>query len=219
MYGHPSMVAEHARIMDPNRDKDPTPPAGALLVQEQTALDFDAAPEGVAEAAAAYHPVSETGLFLVADDGTLQPAPAQIVMDSAIRWLDASLRRDKESIHNPADMSRYFTLKLGALEHEVFACVFLDAQHRVIEYKELFRGTLTQTSVYPREIVKESLTRNAAAICIAHNHPSGLPEPSNADKSLTNALKQALALIDVRVLDHFVVGGGQAISFAERGLM
>lgn len=219
MYGHPSMLAEHARIMDPNGDKDPTPAAGATLAQEQTALDFDAGLAGVAEAPAVYHPVSETGLFLLAEDGTMQPAPAQIVMDSAIRCLDATLHRDKEAFHNPAEMGRYFSLKLGALEHEVFACVFLDAQHRVIEYKELFRGTLTQTSVYPRELAKESLARNAAAICVAHNHPSGLPEPSSADRSLTNALRQALALIDVRLLDHIVVGGGQSVSFAERGLM
>jgi len=97
--------------------------------------------------------------------------------------------------------------------------VFLDAQHRVLASEELFRGTLTQTSVYPREIVKAALRHNAAAVIFAHNHPSGVAEPSRADEMLTTALKQALALVDVKVLDHFIVAGGSVISFAERGLL
>src|SRR5512146_964267 len=97
--------------------------------------------------------------------------------------------------------------------------VFLDAQHRVIASEELFNGTLTQTSVYPREVVKRALHHNAAAVIFAHNHPSGLAEPSRADEVLTQTLKQALALVDVKVLDHFIVGGGTAMSFAERGLI
>jgi DNA repair protein RadC len=101
----------------------------------------------------------------------------------------------------------------------VFLVVFLDAQNRLIAAEEMFRGTLTQTSVYPREIVKRSLAHNAAAVIFAHNHPSGLAEPSRADELLTSTLKQALALVDVKVLDHFVVGVASALSFAERGLL
>ena len=104
-------------------------------------------------------------------------------------------------------------------EHEVFVCVFLDSQNRVIACEELFRGTLAQTSVYPREVVKAALAHNAAAVIFAHNHPSGVAEPSRADELLTQALKQALALVDVKVLDHFVVAGAGAVSFAERGLL
>ena len=101
----------------------------------------------------------------------------------------------------------------------MFVVLFLDAQNRVITYEELFRGTLTQTSVFPREVVKRALKSNAAAVVFAHNHPSGLAEPSRADEVLTQALKQALALVDVKVLDHFIVGGSSAMSFAERGLL
>jgi DNA repair protein RadC len=110
-------------------------------------------------------------------------------------------------------------LKLQALPHEVFVALFLDAQNRVIAVEELFRGTLTQTSVYPREIVKSALARNAAAVIFAHNHPSGAAQPSQADELLTRNLKEALALVDVKVLDHFIVAGNQAVSFAERGLL
>ena len=101
----------------------------------------------------------------------------------------------------------------------MFACVFLDSQHRVIACDELFRGTLAQTSVYPREVVKAALAHNAAAVIFAHNHPSGIAEPSRADELLTQSLKQALMLVDIRTLDHFVVAGSQLVSFAERGLI
>jgi len=113
----------------------------------------------------------------------------------------------------------YLRLALGGREHEVFVCLWLDAQHRVISYQEAFRGTLTQTSVYPREIVKAALTANAAAVIFAHNHPSGVAQPSQADELLTRNLKESLSLVDVKVLDHFIVAGCQAISFAERGLL
>ena len=101
----------------------------------------------------------------------------------------------------------------------MFLVLYLDAQHRLIEAEELFRGTLTQTSVYPREVVKGALARNAAALAVAHNHPSGEAEPSRADEMLTQTLKSALSLVDVRVIDHFVVAGDRVISFAERGLI
>lgn len=106
-----------------------------------------------------------------------------------------------------------------ALEHEVFGCIWLDARHRVIEVEELFRGTLTQASVYPREVVKSALKHNAAAVIFYHNHPSGAAEPSNADEGLTRRLKEALELVDVRALDHFIIAHTKTTSFAERGLI
>ena len=120
---------------------------------------------------------------------------------------------------SPEAVRQFLRLKLGGLDHEVFAVLFLDAQHRLIAMEELFRGTLTQTSVYPREVVKRGLDLGAAAVILAHNHPSGVAEPSRADELLTQALKNALALVDMRVLDHFVVGASEVASMAERGLM
>lgn len=113
----------------------------------------------------------------------------------------------------------YLRTKLAGLEHEVFAVLFLDSQHGLIEYVEMFRGTLNATAVYPREVVKAALLRNAAAVILSHNHPSGNSEPSQADKLLTQRLKEALALVDVHTLDHIVVGGEATASFAERGLL
>lgn len=124
-----------------------------------------------------------------------------------------------ETLTSPDAVRDYLRLTLNALEHEVFVGLFLDSQHRLIAAEELFRGTLAQTSVYPREVVKSALARNAAAVIFAHNHPSGVAEPSRADELLTQSLKSALALIDVRTLDHFVVAGGEVVSFAERGLL
>ncbi|OGA70200.1 MAG: hypothetical protein A3G83_12275 [Betaproteobacteria bacterium RIFCSPLOWO2_12_FULL_68_20] len=123
------------------------------------------------------------------------------------------------ALTSPGAVRDFLRLTLGPLEHEVFVCLWLDAQHRVIRTDECFRGTLTQTSVYPREIVKAALRANAAAVIFAHNHPSGAAQPSQADELLTRNLKEALALVDVKVLDHFIVAGSQAISFAERGLL
>jgi DNA repair protein RadC len=119
----------------------------------------------------------------------------------------------------PAKVKDYLRLQLGARAHEVFAVLFLDAQNRLVALEEMFRGTLTQTSVYPREVVKRALDLHAAAVILAHNHPSGAAEPSRADEYLTTTLKSALALIDVRVLDHLVVGQAEVVSFAERGLL
>ena len=127
--------------------------------------------------------------------------------------------RETDLLASPDAVRDYLRLLLGDRPHEIFAVVFLDAQHRVIATEEMFRGTLTQTSVYPREVVKRSLANNAAAVIFAHNHPSGVAEPSHADELLTQSLKQALALVDVRVLDHFVVAGNGVMSFAERGLL
>ena len=119
----------------------------------------------------------------------------------------------------PQTVRDFLRLKLGGLPHETFVVMFLNAQHGLIAYEEMFRGTLTQTSVYPREVVKASLRHNAAAVILAHNHPSGLAEPSRSDELLTQTLKSSLALVDVRVLDHFVVTAGGVLSFAEKGLL
>jgi DNA repair protein RadC len=123
------------------------------------------------------------------------------------------------ALTSPGAVRDYLRLSLGRREEEVFVCIWVDAQHRVIESKVAFTGTLTQTSVYPREIVKQALAANAAAVIFAHNHPSGAAQPSQADELLTRNLKEALALVDIKVLDHFIIAGSQAISFAERGLL
>ena len=124
-----------------------------------------------------------------------------------------------DALSSPARVREYLRLTLAGREHEIFMVLFLDAQNRVIEAEEMFRGTLTQTSVYPREVVKRSLFNNAGAVILAHNHPSGVAEPSHADETLTQTLKQALALVDVRVLDHFIVAGSGILSMAERGIV
>lgn len=127
--------------------------------------------------------------------------------------------RHLDTMKSPSAVRDYLRLSLQGREHEVFVGIFLDVQNRVIANEELFRGTLTQTSVYPREVVKRALDHNAAAMVFAHNHPSGLAEPSAADTELTTALKRALAMVDIKVLDHFIVGKGEWTSFAERGLL
>ena len=141
------------------------------------------------------------------------------IIEQAKAILLGRMRTPGCALNSPATVREYLTLHLAQLEHEVFSCLFLDAQHRVIATEDLFRGTLTQTSVYPREVVKRALHHNAAAVILAHNHPSGMPEPSKADEMLTGALKQALSLVDVRVLDHIIIGGASSMSFAERGLI
>ena len=125
----------------------------------------------------------------------------------------------RSALTSPSAVRDLLKLKLAGLPHEVFVCIQLDAQHRVIAFEELFRGTLTQASVYPREVVKAALRANSAAVIFAHNHPSGACQPSQADELLTRNLKQALALVDVKVLDHFIVAGTSTLSFAERGLL
>jgi DNA repair protein RadC len=125
----------------------------------------------------------------------------------------------RDCLTSPGAVRDLLKHRLAGLPHEVFVCIQLDAQHRVIAIEELFRGTLTQTSVYPREVVKAALRSNAAAVIFAHNHPSGVAQPSQADEILTRSLKEALSLVDVKVLDHFIVAGTSCISFAERGLI
>jgi DNA repair protein RadC len=129
------------------------------------------------------------------------------------------LMRSGSALANPRATREFLRVRLRDLPHEVFCCVFLDNRHRVIAFEELFRGTIDGASVHPREVVKQALARNAAAVILAHNHPSGLAEPSQADELITRRLKEALALVDIRVLDHLVVGDGVCESFAERGLL
>ena len=150
--------------------------------------------------------------------GKAKAAQFAAAAELARRSLGEKLRAGA-ALTSPGAVRDYLRLALGGREHEVFVCLWLDAQHRVVSIDEPFRGTLTQTSVYPREIVKAALAANAAAVIFAHNHPSGVAQPSQADELLTRNLREALALVDVKVLDHFIVAGTQAISFAERGLL
>ena len=148
--------------------------------------------------------------------GEAKYALLQAVMEMARRTLAEDMKAG-DALDSPEAVRDYLRLILHAKEYEVFCCVFLDAQNRVIAIEELFRGTLTQTSVYPREIVKRALFHNAGALILAHNHPSGVAEPSPADRHLTRRLAEALALVDIRVLDHFIVAGASTLSFRESG--
>jgi DNA repair protein RadC len=150
--------------------------------------------------------------------GPAKAAQFAAAMELARRCAEETLREAK-ALTAPGAVRDYLRLAIGARPYETFVCIWLDAQHRAIKFDELFRGTLTQTSVYPREVAKAALACNAAAVIFAHNHPSGVAQPSQADELLTANLREALALIEVKVLDHFVVAGNQAISFAERGLL
>lgn len=148
--------------------------------------------------------------------GPAKYAQLQAVLEMARRALGEQMRQT-DVLGSPTAVRDFLRLKLTGLGHEVFMAVFLDAQNRVLAESVLFQGTLTQTSVYPREVVRHALAHNAAGLILAHNHPSGVAEPSQADRWLTEQLKAALALIDVKVLDHFIVAGDKAVSFAERG--
>ena len=174
---------------------------------------------------------------LIADNGGLSPLLAaneeqfcqskglgqakyvqmQAVVEMSRRYLEEKIQRG-DALENASDVRSYLKSRLQHYPFEVFSCLFLDNKHRVIEYEELFRGTIDSASVHPREVVRRVLHHNAAAIILAHNHPSGVTEPSQSDIQITNKLKQALEMIDVRVLDHFIIGD-EMISFAERGLL
>lgn len=150
--------------------------------------------------------------------GNAKFAQLQAVLEMARRHLGQRLQRG-DPLTDPAATREYLSAALRDLRHEVFACLYLDTRHRIVGWEELFRGTLDGTSVHPREVVRRALDHNAAALIFAHNHPSGVAEPSDADRRLTRRLREALSLVDIRVLDHFVVGDGEAVSFAERGLL
>jgi DNA repair protein RadC len=139
------------------------------------------------------------------------------IIAHAIDILDSRLRTQGEAFESPAAAGTYLKLRLAGYEREVFAAMFLDTRHRLIAFEELFMGTVDSAEVHPREVVKRALARNAAAVIVGHNHPSGNPEPSVGDRTVTIQLKQALALVDVRLLDHFVIGEGAPVSMAARG--
>lgn len=150
--------------------------------------------------------------------GVSKYAQLQAIFEMSRRAL-AEQMRESDVLGSPKQVRDYLCLRLGQMKREVFIVLFLDAQNRVVAQEEMFSGTLTQTSVYPREIVKRALHHNAASVIFAHNHPSGVAQQSRADELLTDALKQALALVDIRTLDHIVIAGNTSLSFAEQGLL
>lgn len=161
---------------------------------------------------------TEAELSQVHGIGSSKYVQLQAIFEMSRRALNEELQA-RDIFQSPKQVREYLVLKLGALTREVFLVLFLDAQNRLNATEELFSGTLTQTSVYPREVVKRAIHHNAASVIFAHNHPSGATQQSTADEQITQQLKQALALIDVRVLDHFIVAGNQTLSFAEQGLL
>lgn len=150
--------------------------------------------------------------------GNAKYAQLQAVMEMARRHFLEILQRG-DALTSPEMTRAYLCTKLGGYAHEVFACLFLDNRHRIIELEEMFHGTIDGASVYPREVARRALQHNAAAVIFAHNHPSGVAEPSQADRQITSKLQQALGLLDIRVLDHFIIGDGMPYSFAEHGLI
>ena len=155
------------------------------------------------------------------DDNTaagIRVASFEEILSAAREQMSLRVRRGT-SLSSPRAARDYLALKLGTLEREVFAVIFLDKRHRLIGYQEMFQGTIDGASVHPREVVKEALKQNAAAVILAHPHPSGVAEPSQADEFITQRLKDALGLVDIRILDHIIVAGGDTTSFAERGLL
>lgn len=150
--------------------------------------------------------------------GVAKYVQLQAVLELGRRYLEQTMQVG-EAITSPHHLKQFLTAKMRAHGQEVFACVYLDNQHRILAYKELFFGTIDGASVYPREVVKQTLAMNAAAVIFAHNHPSGIAEPSVADQQITERLVEALNLVDVRVLDHMIVGDAEVVSFTERGLL
>lgn len=171
-----------------------------------------------APSAARREPQAAERLFVRGAFDELRTATAAEIIAAARQAMTRRVRRGM-AMDSPHAVRQFLTMKLGTLEHETFAVLLLDARHRLIDYVELFRGTIDKASVYPREVVKLALERNAAALVLAHPHPSGAADPSHADELITRRLKEALALVDVRLLDHIIVAGGDAISFADRGLL
>ena len=155
-------------------------------------------------------------LATIAGIGPARSALITAAVELATRYLEERIRRS-DALTSPSHTSQYLCARLRSRPHEVFACLFLDNRHRVISFEEMFRGTIDGASVHPREVAKRALEVNAAAVIAAHNHPSGVAEPSRTDRAITSRLRDAMALIDVRLLDHFVIGDGEVVSFAERG--
>ncbi|MES1949690.1 hypothetical protein S4A8_02485 [Salinisphaera sp. S4-8] len=204
--------------------------AGALSDAELLAIFLRVGVRGASAVDLARQLLAEygsLGALLAADQATFcatnglgvaKFAQLQAVMEMARRHATETLA-EVDVLSAPEATRRYLTLKLAHVPHEVFACVFLNTRNHVIAFEELFRGTIDGAAVYPREVVKAALRHNAAAVILAHNHPSGVAEPSAADRDITHRLADALALVDVRVLDHLVIAARQTVSFAERGLL
>lgn len=184
--------------------RPPTPPATAAMVQSEL--------PAIKTACSLAIPAAQSR-------SSADPAEDDAVIARAIAILEGRMRKASDLFGTPAAAKDYCRLQLGGLDHEVFGVVFLDVQNRLIEFRRMFTGTLTQTSVYPREVVKAVLEVNAASVLLTHNHPSGSCDPSRADEKLTHTLKNALALVDVRLMDHIVVAASGTFSFAERGLL
>ena len=197
---------------------------------ELIACLFGAANNGIPTAEAATALLNEFGaLRSILDAGSAELlacrgigharlAALRALPELARRYFEQSLPPG-ELIQSPADTAAFLKARLRHLKHELFCCVYLDNRHRVLRFDELFRGTIDGTSVYPREVVKEALSVNAAAVILAHNHPSGVAEPSQADERITQRLKAALELVDIRLLDHLIVGDGATTSLASRGIL
>ena len=190
------------------------------LAQLTLPLAGSAAEAGTLDAVETRIHSTERAEQLLVQDGIdgLRPATATEIICAARRAMTYRVRRGLV-LDSPQSVREFLALKLGTLEHEVFAVLLLDNRHRLIDYVELFRGTIDGASVHPREVVKLALARNAAALVLAHPHPSGETEPSHADELITRRLREALALVDIRVLDHIIVAGGDVLSFAESGLL
>jgi DNA repair protein RadC len=157
-------------------------------------------------------------LFAASPEKGIPHEKCAVAKELIKRLLEEELQHG-DALNSPSAVRDYLRLSMNQREHEIFVVIFLDARNRVITTEEMFRGTLTQTSVYPREVVKAALKHNAAAVILAHNHPSGIAEPSRSDQMLTDTLKQSLSLVDVKVLDHFIIAETQTVSLAEQGLM
>jgi len=187
------------------------PSCASYPLVEQTTLDFTDTP--ITDTATPFQVAEKAGWYR-----TVRPVSAGEVIAFSCALLSA--RFEREPLFDAPNASKpYFIVRLAERLQEVFACAFLDNRNRLIAYEELFFGTIDGCSVYPREVVRRAIHHNAAAVIFAHNHPSGQPGPSRADEAITTRLKDALALIDVRVLDHIVVGGGEAVSLADRGML
>ena len=163
-----------------------------------------------------FQAMKRSQLYVRNEPRRYRAANADEIIEAARAVAEVRMQRGA-SFANPTESGRFFMEKLGGLEREVFAAVFLDTRHRLIEYAELFQGTIDGAEVHPREVIRKALRCNAAAVIVAHNHPSGVVDPSAADRVVTTRLKQALALVDVRLLDHFIVGGRQSLSMAAKG--
>ena len=189
-----------------------------VLQMAQELLDLPSVSAGDSGGVAGLLNATATDLEHVKGLGPAKRAELLAVLELARRAL-AQRMRERTVMDSPQAVREFWQLHLAARSHEVFAVLFLDAQHRMLAMEEMFRGTLTQTSVYPREVVLRALHHQASAVVLAHNHPSGSVQPSRADEMLTHTLKAALALVDVRVLDHIIVSQGQSLSMAEQGLV